>query len=274
MIAAIIYVNKHMSGTGRLKKIIITLTSVLLFMNIAYSHDAGKAGGEITVDEQLGTSIPLDIPFYNEKGDAVVLREIIDRPVVIAPVYLSCNHACPLLLIGLADVIGKSGLKPGIDYKVLAISFDEKDTPRLASEKKPAYLKATNIRFPEDAWSFLTGDAESIRKFTGAAGFQFTKEQVGFSHPVTLIFLSRDGKIVRYLSGVTFLPFEFEMAVTEASKGRVVSLAKKALLYCMSYDSQGKRYVFNTLKVVAALIIVTLVSFFIYLVVTGRKLKT
>ncbi|MBI5740303.1 MAG: SCO family protein [Nitrospirae bacterium] len=240
-------------------------------MNIAYGRDAGHAGGEITVDEQLGSNIPLDITFHNEKGDAVFLGELIDRPVVIAPVYLSCNHTCPLLLIGLADVIGKSNLKPGTDYKVLSISFDETDTPRLASEKKPAYLKATNIPFPEDAWSFLTGDAESINKFTGAAGFHFKKEHAGFSHPVTLIFMSRDGKIVRYLSGVTFLPFEFEMAVTEASKGRVVSLAKKALLYCMSYDSQGKRYVFNTLKVVATLIIVTLASFFIYLVVTGRN---
>lgn len=254
-------------------KIICILTSLLLLVNVAHCHEGSGTGREVEIDERLSSYIPLDISFYNEKGDAVVLKDLIDRPVVIAPVYLSCTSTCPILLMGLAEVIGKSKLEPGKDYKVLAISFDENDTPRLAAEKKPFYLQATNRAFPEDAWIFLTGSAESIRKFTGAAGFQFKKESAGFSHPVTLIFLSHEGKISRYLSGVTFLPFEFEMAVTEASKGRAVSLAKKALLYCMSYDSKKQRYVFNTLKVVATLVIITLCTFFIFLVATGRKIK-
>jgi protein SCO1/2 len=247
------------------------LSVVLLLLNNVYAHEAGDAGLEIALNEQLGAQVPLDVPFYNEKGETVTLKEFVNKPTVIAPVYLSCNNTCPLLLMGLADAIEKSKLRPGTDYKVLAVSFDEKDTPQLASEKKPGYLKATNIPFPDNAWNFLTGNAESIQKFTHAVGFQFKKENVGFSHPVTLIFLSPDGKIVRYLYGVTFLPFEFELAITEAAQGTPVSIARRALMYCMSYDAQGKRYVFNTLKVVATLMVVTIVSFFIYLVVTGRK---
>ena len=249
------------------------LLAVLLLLNNVYAHEASDAGLEIALNEQLGAQVPLDIPFYNEKGETVTLKEFVNKPTVIAPVYLSCNNTCPLLLMGLADAIEKSKLRPGKDYQVLAVSFDEKDTPQTAAEKKPGYLKATNIPFPDNAWNFLTGNAESIQKFTHAAGFQFKKENVGFSHPVTLIFLSPDGKIVRYLYGVTFLPFEFELAITEAAQGTPVSIARKALMYCMSYDAQGKRYVFNTLKVVATLMVVTIVSFFIYLVVTGKKTK-
>jgi len=247
------------------------LSVVLLLLNNVYAHEASDAGLEIALNEQLGAQVPLDVPFYNEKGETVTLKEFVNKPTVIAPVYLSCNNTCPLLLMGLADAIEKSKLRPGKDYRVLAVSFDEKDTPQTAAEKKPGYLKATNIPFPDDAWNFLTGNAESIRKFTHAVGFQFKKENVGFSHPVTLIFLSPDGRIVRYLYGVTFLPFEFELAITEAAQGTPVSIARKALMYCMSYDAQGKKYVFNTLKVVATLMVVTIVSFFIYLVVTGRK---
>ncbi len=247
------------------------LLAVLLLPGNVYAHEAGDAGLQIAIDEQLGSNVPLDIHFYDEKGARVILKDLINKPTVIAPVYLSCTNTCPLLLLGLADVIERSKLKPGKDYQVLAVSFDEKDTPQIASEKKPEYLKAANKPVPDDAWRFLTGSAESIQRFTQAVGFQFRKERTGFSHPVTLIFLSPEGKIVRYLSGLTFLPFEFEMAVTEASKGEAVPLARKALIYCMSYDPQGKKYVFNTLKVVAILMVATIVSFFIYLVVTGRK---
>ncbi|RJQ42508.1 MAG: SCO family protein [Nitrospiraceae bacterium] len=250
---------------------IIFLLTALFFAQIVHGHEAVNTGQEIVLDEKLGSFLPLDIVFYDEKGRPVALKDYVNKPTVIAPVYLGCSHTCPLLLMGLADVIERSKLKPGKDYQVLAVSFDEKDTPQIASEKKPGYLKATNIPFPDDAWRFLTGNAESINRFAHAAGFHFKKEEVGFSHPVTLIFLSPEGKIVRYLDGVTFLPFEFEMAVTEASKGRAVSLARRTLLYCMSYDSAGKRYVFNTLKVAATLVIITIGLFFIYLVATGKR---
>lgn len=255
-----------------MKTIFLLLTALFLINNV-YAHEAGEAGQEINVNEQLGAQMPLNIPFSNEKGETITLKELINKPTVIVPVYLSCNNTCPILLMGLADVIEKSKLQPGKDYQVLAVSFDEKDTPKIASEKKPGYLKATNIPFPDDAWRFLTGSPESIQKITSAVGFQFKKEETGFSHPVVLIFISPEGKIIRYLYGVTFFPLEFELAVTEAAKGTPVSIARKALIYCMSYDSQGKKYVFNTLRVVATLMILTLVSFFIYLVITGKKYR-
>ncbi|MBI5100138.1 MAG: SCO family protein [Nitrospirae bacterium] len=182
------------------------LCVVLLLLNNVYAHEASDAGLEISLNEQLGSYVPLDIHFYDEKGESVILKNLINKPTVIAPVYLSCTNTCPLLLLGLADVIGKTKLKPGKDYQVLAVSFDENDTSQTASEKKPGYLKATNIPFPDNAWNFLTGKAESIQKFTQAVGFQYKKEDTGFSHPVVLIVVSTEGKIVRYLYGVTPLP--------------------------------------------------------------------
>ncbi|RJQ20588.1 MAG: SCO family protein [Nitrospiraceae bacterium] len=254
-----------------MEKIVFLLIVALFASNVSGHETDGVV--EVSADEKLGSYVPLDIPFLDERGDTVILRELVDKPTVIAPVYLSCTNTCPLLLMGLADVIGKIRLHGGKDYRILAISFDKSDTYLTASEKKNDYLKAINMPFPEDGWRFLTGSTESIRKFTGAVGFQFRQEGEEFSHPVVLIFLSPDGRIVRYLPGTTFLPFEFEMAVTEASEGRAVPLARKALLYCMSYDPGGRRYVFNTLKVAATLVIVSIGSFFIWLVVTGKKYK-
>jgi protein SCO1/2 len=60
------------------------------------------------------------------------------------------------------------------------------------------------------------------------------------------------------------------MAITEADKGKI-GLSRGVLLYCFSYDQPGKRYVFNILKVFGTVMIVSVVSFFLYLTITGRR---
>jgi len=63
------------------------------------------------------------------------------------------------------------------------------------------------------------------------------------------------------------------MAITEAAQGKVGSPTGRVLTYCFSYDPLKKSYVFNILKVVGTVIILTLVSFFIYLMVTSPRKK-
>jgi protein SCO1 len=83
--------------------------------------------------------------------------------------------------------------------------------------------------------------------------------------------LAPGGKIVRYIDGTSFLPFEVTMALTEASQGKVSSPARKALLYCFSYDPLKKSYVFNILKVTGTVMILFVGGFLGYLLVTSRK---
>jgi protein SCO1/2 len=196
--------------------------------------------------------------------------------VIIAPVYLGCTHTCPLLLSGLAQALGKLDLiTPGKDFTVITLSFDDKDTPQIAHDKKRNYIKAVGKPFPEDAWMFLTGDAANIRKFTDSIGFKFQKDgEHDFSHPVTLVVVSPQGKIVRYLDGVSFLPFDITMAVNEATKGTVSSTGHRVLMYCFSYDPLKKSYVFNILKVVGTVVVVFAASFFAYLMLTTKKKRT
>ncbi|NTW60327.1 MAG: SCO family protein, partial [Nitrospirae bacterium] len=138
-------------------------------------------------------------------------------------------------------------------------------------EKKPNYLAAAGRPFPADSWPFLTGDNGNIRKFTDAVGFTFQRDGEDFSHPVVVIVLAPGGKVTRYLYGTSFLPFELTMAVTEAAAGKIGSPAARVLNYCFSYDPLKKSYVFNILKVVGTVMILTVVSFFLYLVATTKK---
>jgi len=238
----------------------------------ATAHETTATSANISLDEKLGVVIPADISLKDENGRPVNLRDLVDRPTIIAPVYLHCSHVCPLLLTNLAEALGKLDLvRPGKDFRVVALSFDEQEGPEVAREKKPNFVAAVGRPFPADAWPFLTGDNGNIRKFTDAVGFKFQRDGEDFSHPIALIVLAPGGKVVRYLEGTTFLPFEITMAVTEAAAGKIGSPAGRVLSYCFSYDPLKKSYVFNILKVVGTVMVLTVVSFFIYLMVTTKK---
>src|SRR6185369_4627102 len=115
------------------------------------------------------------------------------------PVYFSCTNVCNYLQQGLASTLPAVKRKPGEEYRVLSVSFDETETPELAARYKRMYLTSMNAPFPEDGWHFLTGDARSIRRLTDAAGFQFQRKGRDFIHPVASLVVARDGTIVRYL---------------------------------------------------------------------------
>jgi protein SCO1/2 len=244
----------------------------LLATPAAHGHETTATRADIVLEEKLGHYLPSDAVFTDENGTTINLINSIDKPVIIAPVYLGCTHTCPLLLTGLAQALGKVELlTPGKDFMVITLSFDEHDTPAIARDKKRNYIKAVGKPFPEESWKFLTGDAMNIKKFTDSIGFTFQRDGEDFSHPITLVVVSPKGKIARYLDGVSFLPFDIAMAVNEAAAGRVSSTGRRVLMYCFSYDPLKKSYVFNILKVVGTVVILFVGSFFAYLMLSGRK---
>jgi protein SCO1/2 len=173
--------------------------------------------------------------------------------------------------LNLAGVIGKLSSEPGKEYQVLAFSFDETEQPNLALEKKKSYLKMIEKPFPDDAWRFLTGDQENIHQLTDAIGFHFKRQGQDFLHPVSLVILSSEGKITRYIYGTELLPFDLKMALLEASEGRVGPTLSKVLKFCFSYDPQGRKYVFNTLKVTGIVTLLFAFGFFLFLILKGKK---
>ena len=253
-------------------RIFILLLATLFFQNIPQAHvEQPKDLSGIGIDEKLGQFIPLDLIFYDENGNPVSLKQLIHTPLILAPVFYRCPNVCSFLLFNLAGVINKLPSEPDKEYQVLTVSFDETEKPDLAFEKKKMYLKMIEKPFPEDAWRFLTGDKENIHKLTDAIGFHFKKQGDDFLHPVTLVILSPDGKITRYMYGTEFLPFDLKMALLEASEGRVGPTLSKVLRFCFSYDPQGRKYVFNTLKVTGIVTLLFALSLILFLVFKGKK---
>lgn len=220
------------------------------------------------VDEHLGEIIPEGILLRDEAGNPIDPRSLMDVPVIIAPIYYSCPTVCNMLQSSLARVLPQVSLQPGKEYRVLSVSFDETDTPQLAARKKQNYFAAMNFAYPEDGWRFLSGDLASINRFMDAIGFRFTRQGRDFIHPVVLVVTAPGGKVVRYLYGQNFMPFDLTMAVTEASHGTIGLSVKRVLSYCFTYDPEGRRYVFDFMRI-AGLIILFGAAVLLFVLVRG-----
>lgn len=235
--------------------------------------DSALAGGAF-FDEHLGSRLPGDIELRDESGAPVKLEQLLDKPTILNFVYYECPGICTPLLNEIADVLGKSDLDPRREpFQVITVSFEPGDTPQLAAEKRANYLALLSRPLPPETWRFLTGDAAQLQRLTRAAGFSYKRVGMEYVHPGGLLLLSPDRTIVRYLYGTEFLPFDFKMGVLEAAKGTVLPTTARLLTICFSYDPQGRTYVFNILKVVGSVMVLTVAFFGGWLALTARRGK-
>jgi protein SCO1 len=223
-------------------------------------------------DEHLGEVLPGDIVLRDEAGQAVRLDALVDRPTILNFVYFDCPGVCTPLLNEIADVLGKTDLDPRVQpFQILTVSFEPRDSPQVAAEKRANYLALLSRPLPPETWRFLTGDAAQLARLTAAAGFSYKKVGFEYVHPGGLLLVTPDRRIARYLYGVEFLPFDFKMGVLEAAKGTILPTTARLLTICFSYDPQGRTYVFNILKVVGAVVVVTIAFFGGWLALTARR---
>ena len=250
-----------MKSFGRFSGVIL----ILLFVSNPGFTQPGLESTQIGIDEKLGEYVPLKTAFFDENADSVLLGDFINKPTILAFVYYDCPGICTPLLNGLVDVLEKYDGLPGKDYSVVTISINELDNPVIATQKKKSYLASFRKEFPETEWHFLTGDTTSITAVTNAVGFRYERKGKDFIHPGLLTILSPDGKIIRYLFGITFNQFDLKMAVTEALAGKPGPTIAKVLQYCFSYDPDGRTYAFNFLKVTGTLVLFFVLIFAVYL---------
>ncbi|MCB1171927.1 MAG: SCO family protein [Leptospiraceae bacterium] len=242
------------------------LVILLGFQALAAEQSQKVAEPKIGIDYSvLGTNINMDIPFKNEQGQTVTFRQLSGgKPIVLALVYYRCRSLCSPFLNGVAKMVDISPvyIRPGKEYTLVTLSFDELETPDLARQKKENYL--ANLRHPEtvDAskWHFLTGSRESILQLTQSLGFTFKRVGDEFQHPSSLIVLAPSGKVSRFMRGIQFMPAEVMIAVTDAREDRWAPTIKKIVKFCFVEDQKGRGYYFDFLKVTGVMLLTIIFS--------------
>jgi protein SCO1/2 len=229
----------------------------------------------VGVEEKLGEIIPLDLNFKDEAGNPVTLGEFITKPTILTLVYFRCPSICSPLMHEVADTVDKLDLVAGVDFNLVTVSFDAREGPELARIARANLLDGMKKKIDPMSWRFLTGDALNIAPLTDSVGFRFKRDKEDFMHPATVIFLSPEGKIVRYLGGMKLLPADMKMAVIDAAEGTPRNIMQKIQRLCFSYDPEGKTYVLKVNRIVLFATLFFLGVFLVFLLVKGRvKAKT
>jgi protein SCO1/2 len=223
-----------------------------------------KAENKKWVAEKTGQYLPLDIEFSDSKGEVLTLEQIINTPVILLPIYFYCPNICSKSLSNLAIALPSLSGRPGKDYRVIAISFNEVETPEVAARAKKNYLKIAGADFPEEEWKFLTGSKEAIARLTDALGYRYKKlDDETFIHAAALMIIAADGKIIRYVYG-SFLAGDIDMGLAGAATGSPSLSVRRFLDFCFNYDPNANKSVFQQVKIGVLLLFVLVVGFVLF----------
>jgi protein SCO1/2 len=244
-------------------------------MDMDAGDDNVKPEQLVKIDEQLGKYAALDTEFTDENGKPVKLETIFNKPVVLLPIYFVCTAVCNFLQADLTDAMNFVDQIPGKDFNIISVSFSDDEDHTHAYTSKRNYRNLLKRDFPMENWFYLTGDKENIRKLTDSLGYYFIKKRPNFYiHPSALIVLAKDGKIIRYLYGPDFLPFDLGMAINEATRGEPgISIKRGVMSFCFDYDPKNKTYVFKIFRITGSAILILLLGFLFFLLSPSKRDK-
>ena len=201
---------------------------------------------KVDIVQQLNKRLPLEATFKDDHGNDVKLGQYFDgrHPVILTLVYYECPMLCTQVLNGLVRAARVLPLTPGKDFSVVVVSFDSREGPKEASEKKAAYVKMYGRPETADSWHFLTGSLASIKSVTDAVGFRYAwdahTEQ--FAHATAIYVATPEGKLSKYFMGVEYSPKDLRLGLVDASAGKIGTLVDQVLLFCYHFDPQSAKY--------------------------------
>lgn len=259
--------------------LILIFSNTIGFIFVCYGQEIKDSVDElekVQVDEKLGQQIDLDLQFVDQDGKNVKLSNIFpnNKPTILSLVYYECPMLCTLVLNGITEVLGQLKFTPGEDFNLVSVSIDEHETAELAKTKQALYLQETGIKNAQ-AWPFLVGEKHNIKALADSVGFNFEYDKTidEFAHPAVFFIISPSGKISRYFYGVQHKASNLQLALTEASEGKVGSAFDKFLLYCYRYDPDSKGYVLMAWRVMRISALISVIAIALLLLGLKRREK-
>src|SRR5438045_1954391 len=91
----------------------------------------------VGIEQKLGAHVPGDVTFKDESGRSVRLGDYLGhRPIILTPVYYKCPMLCTMTLNDLTRSMNGLTESAGREFDVITFSFDPREKPPLAADKK------------------------------------------------------------------------------------------------------------------------------------------
>ncbi len=226
------------------------------------------------IEQHLNRPLPMEAQYTDESGTTAPLNHwMTERPAIVALVYYRCKMMCPQVLYGLASGLRASTLVAGKDYDVLIFSIDPEDKPDDGAYEKANFLQVLGRAAAGDSTHFLTGSPATVAAIPGATGFDFVRvpgpdgKMDQFAHSSVIMFVTPDGRLSKYISGIDYPARDLRLAVLDASQKRISNPVDLFMIYCCNYNPTVGRYSVAVLRVmsVAGAVTVCIVAGMIWL---------
>lgn len=237
--------------------------SLCLFCGLAlalpvHAQRAGQTPEQLEnvgVDQKPGASIPTNVSFLNEQGEAVRLGQYFDgsTPVMLTLNYHRCPQLCQIQLRKFAESLSGMSWTVGDKFEVLTVDINPEEGPEMARKAQKRYR--SSLETPEktlDGWHFLTGEREAITALTDSVGFNYKPlegKSQQFAHPAAIIFLSGEGTVTRYFTTLEPAPGDLRTALVEASNGTVGTVMDQVFLSCAQFNPDSNSYSASAFKI-------------------------
>ncbi len=260
-------------------RVLLALALVLFAASIAVAdgpeaQTQSDAVAQVRFDQNLGAQIPLDATFVDDTGREVQLSEYFgQRPVVFLLSYYRCPNLCGLVYNGFVESVQQIDFTIGKDFDVVALSIDPTEDAAAAAAKKAELVAKYNRAGSAAGWHFLTGTEEQIRRVTDTAGFSYVynEEQDQYAHPAGIVIVTPEGKVTRYLYGLSFPANDLRLGLLEGSENKIGSPVDQILLRCFHYDPQAGKYTLAIMNIIRFFGTITALSLAILMFVLFKR---
>ena len=214
---------------------------------------------DVGIKEKLRAQVDPNLEFIAEDGYPVKLSKYLNhgKPILLDLVYYNCPQLCTLILNAQTEAMRELGWTPGNQYEVVTISIDPREHFGIARDKKAQYMSSYDK--PAPGWHFLVDKDGNAKRLAESIGYNYSYDPriEQYAHPAAIMILTPQGKMSRYLYGITYKTQDLRFALAEASENRVTVAVEKILLFCYQYDPTTGRYTLfatNFMKVGGALV--------------------
>jgi protein SCO1/2 len=191
----------------------------------------------ITAAPPPDAALPPDLAFRDETGRLLTIGNVIGGvPALVVFADYTCRTLCGPILDFTAAGLAKTGLQPGRDFRLLVIGLDPEDGLDAARTMRAQHIGADN---PIAAAAvLLTGGEAAIHAATAALGLRYAydAEHDQYAHPAAVYVLDPAGHVRRVLSPLGLDGGDLRLAIVDAGRGMVGTLADRIHLLCYGYD--------------------------------------
>ena len=202
----------------------------------------------VGITDRSGAPVPSGMVFRDHAGTEFALDSVFDgkRPVLLTFNYAACPKLCSYQLSGLVTALGElDSWTIGDKFHMVTVGLDPAESDEAAQAFRARILAEYDREEAREGWRFVRGSDADVRRLADAVGFgyKYDERRGLYSHAPVAVLLTPDGKVSRYLQGISFESANLRLSLADTAAGELRSFIEEIALLCFSFDPAAGGFV-------------------------------